>query len=772
MEVSDNTQLLQSVFDAASNGLAVMRFEYDASGDIVDFTALLFNAAAIEWIGDAGYKDKRYSDLVPGAVETGILAKFVEVATTGTTATFESCHESKGTNCWFRYTAVRRAELLVVTTEDISGQKQAELLAGQTLKYAERQTRLLNSIMDNTPDLVYVFDLAYRFTYANKALLTMWGKTAAQAIGKGLRENGYQEWHALLHEGEIDEIVATKKTIRGTVSFPHAKLGNRIYDYILVPVINDLGHVEAIAGTTRDITEIKTAEEKLKHSESRLRNLITTTPVGTAILTGPDMVIEVANDVILKYWRRDATVIGKPRSEVLPELSGQPFPSLLQKVYTTGISHFDNEALAYFGNAQGKFDPVYFNYSYTALREADGSIYGVSVMAIDVTLDVLSRKQLLESEGRFRNLADDSPMFVFIIEPDPLAPVNYWNKTYLEYTGQTFEQAQGRAWDGIIHQDDIGIVMSHYAPAFENHQPYFIPAVRTKRYDGVYRWYAFKGNPRYAADGSFNGYVGVGFDVHDQKITEEKLELLVQKRTKDLSRSNDDLQQFAHVASHDLREPVRKIKTFLGRLEEHLDGNLDTTAYRYFERIRVAANRMDTMIDGVLTYSTVSENVQPLERVDLNAVMENIETDLEVVLEDTADVIIRQALPVLEGAQVLLYQLFYNLVKNSLKFARKDVPPRITITSTIIGYPDTEAPIARITVQDNGIGFSPGHEKAIFKTFTRLHPKDQYEGTGLGLSLCRKIAERHQGAITASGQDGKGATFVVTLPLRQTKTYI
>lgn len=122
---------------------------------------------------------------------------------------------------------------------------------------AEKQTRLFEAINDTTPDLVYVFDLDYRFIYANKALLRMWGRTFDESVGRGLRELGYEEWHADMHEREIDTVVATKAPIRGVVSFPHATLGKRIYDYIFSPVLNSRGEVEAIAGTTRDISDIK-----------------------------------------------------------------------------------------------------------------------------------------------------------------------------------------------------------------------------------------------------------------------------------------------------------------------------------------------------------------------------------------------------------------------------------------------------------------------------------------------------------------------------------
>ena len=136
---------------------------------------------------------------------------------------------------------------------------------------ADRQRRVYETITSGTPDLMYVWDLEYRFTYANSALLNMWGKTWDTAIGKGLRENGYEEWHAAMHEREIDQVIETKKSIRGEVAFPHAVLGRRIYDYILIPVLNEAGEVEAVAGTTRDVTDRKQMEEALEQSSEELQ---------------------------------------------------------------------------------------------------------------------------------------------------------------------------------------------------------------------------------------------------------------------------------------------------------------------------------------------------------------------------------------------------------------------------------------------------------------------------------------------------------------------
>ena len=652
MEFTENKDLFQAVFDSAPNGIAVMQSIYN-NGKIEDFSILLFNAYTFQWIGDSDYKGKRYSELFPMVKQTGILEKFIEVAETGVTANFERWCTGEGMQNWFRFTAVRQGALLVVTTEDITERKLAEIAMNKALDTAEKQKRLYDSIANTTPDLVYVFNLAYRFTYANKALLNMWGKTEEEAIGKGLRENGYEEWHALMHEKEIDEVVATKKSIRGTVSFPHAELGSRVYDYIFGPVFNENGEVEAVAGITRDITDIKLAEEKLQRSENRLKSVIDQTPAATLVLRGDDLVISQINKTMLKMIGFGEEAIGVSLLKLMPELTGQYIWKQVEKVYKEGVN-FDQWEVEVSHKRTGVLQDYYYNIAYRPLVE-DGHITGMIQVAIDVTEQVAARKKLEESESRFRTLA------------------------------ATLEQQ-------------------------------------------------------------------------------------VNARTKELHRSNEDLQQFAHVASHDLKEPVRKIKTFTSRLEDHLSGSLDEPAMRFIDRIHVATDRMFMMIDGVLAYSTINEGAQQNELVNLNELIKNIENDLEVALQKIGANIHYEHLPTLEGAPVLLYQLFYNLINNAIKFAQTGVSPQITLSSEIIGT--NEDRVVRIALTDNGIGFEPDYASRIFETFTRLNPKDQYEGTGLGLSLCKKIVERHGGQITANGSPDKGATFTITLPLVQNEKSI
>lgn len=316
-----------------------------------------------------------------------------------------------------------------------------------------------------------------------------------------------------------------------------------------------------------------------------------------------------------------------------------------------------------------------------------------------------------------------------------------------------------------MHTDDLQRTEAAWLAAIKAGSIYQVEH-RIQMKGGEYRWHLSRGIPRKDADGKLIKWFGTATDIHEQKQFTEKLEKLVIDRTRALQQSNNDLQQFAHVASHDLKEPVRKIKTFASRLEIELKDVLNDESRIYLEKVQKATERMFTMIEGVLAYSTVNAGAESLQMVDLQELVQNIETDLEVLIQQTGTVVTCSNLPMIEGSPVLLYQLFYNLVNNAIKFAKPEVHPLIQISAAPVqvkGKAFTE-----IRISDNGIGFEQDHAEKIFETFTRLHPKDKFEGTGLGLSLCRKIVERHGGSIRAEGVPGAGARFIIQLPMLQT----
>ncbi|WP_217605242.1 response regulator [Chitinophaga sp. GbtcB8] len=256
----------------------------------------------------------------------------------------------------------------------------------------------------------------------------------------------------------------------------------------------------------------------------------------------------------------------------------------------------------------------------------------------------------------------------------------------------------------------------------------------------------------------------------EQKV-EERTKALVQAN-KELELSNAELQQYAFIASHDLREPLRKIITFSRLVIERFLGS-DPEALQYMNKVISSSERMRSLINDLLSYSHLAEQPR-FNTCNLNQLVQETMADLEVAIKEKEAVLQISHLPVIEAIQDQMRQLFQNLVSNALKFSKKDTPPVIKIWSELIDQRSLTAGISgkgawcRIYISDNGIGFNEMYLDKIFHMFQRLHGKDEYHGTGIGLTIVKKIIQKHNGLISAESREGQGATFMLVLPLKQT----
>jgi PAS domain S-box-containing protein len=402
--------------------------------------------------------------------------------------------------------------------------------------------------------------------------------------------------------------------------------------------------------------------------------------------------------------------------------------------------------------------------------DEQGNIVMIPANSTDIAIQKLAEEKIKESEQHFRSLTMALPQLVWVT--DAAGRQEFVTDRWKEYTG--LDPHDEQTWSEMIHPDDTQVIADAWNYSLQSGKTYKSEA-RLKGRDGSYRWFHVQGEPIRDEKNRIIKWVGAFTDIHEQKQaeellreSEEKLEFLVKKRTEELQRSNEDLQQFAHVASHDMKEPIRKIKIYSGLLADEFHLQISDQAKLYLSKIQMASDRMLNIMDGVLRYAGIDGYLQGIETIDLNEMLQSVETDLEMVIQKKEAVIKRENLPDIEGYPVLIYQLFYNLVSNALKFSRTDIQPFIQILFKK-EIRDNRI-FAQFLVQDNGIGFEPENAELIFNSFARLNAREDYEGTGLGLSLCKKIVSRHHGFLSAVGKPNAGARFVVSLPLDQEKS--
>jgi len=491
---------------------------------------------------------------------------------------------------------------------------------------------------------------------------------------------------------------------------------------------------------------------------SLLQNIIDSIPLPIGVYVGDNLKIELANAAMIKTYGKGNNVIGKNYLDIVPEIEKQQILDQALSVLKTGIPfHAIGRKVDLV--IEGIMKEHYFNYSFIPLFDNDGNVYGVVNTGTDVTDFQLAKEEVQNSNERLKMAIDWCGIGSYEIDltTKEIKTSGNFDAICSIDTPLTIEDLIGK-----LHPDDLTVrEKAHEEAKTTGKISYEARIIK----DNGERWAKINGKIIADDDGKPKTIIGIIHDIQEQREFEEELKKQVDSRTDELKRSNNDLMHFASVVSHDLREPLRKIKIFNTLLRNDIENDVNEKSKKYLQKVSQSAQRMENIIEGILTYSTLDKTLQHIETIDLNEIIENIKIDLELLIKEKKAVLITSDLPEIEGAPILLNQLFYNLIQNALKFSKADQPPTVIITNTIINSDGQD--LLQITIKDNGIGLDKAFAEKIFTAFERLHTKDEYEGNGIGLALCRKIVKRHNGKITAAGEKDNGAEFTVTLPLSQ-----
>lgn len=823
--------LVKSVFNATLSAIMAFKAVRSRDGEIIDFEKIISNYAADALLRRYTSQEGKVllGKSIPELASEDLFAKYKAVISSG-----KSLHtEIKMTHSrieWFAAIISPMMDGMVINLTNITDKRLAEerfLQNHQELIKTKESYRKLNVKLEEN-----VKERTAELASSEERFRLISGVTSDAIWDRDLKNNtiwwsdSFYHWFGYQNNTEVntveffqskihpDDFAGVKKTIdeaiarrsEWSISYRFANSKG-----IFIPV-SDKGMVLSeenipyrLVGAITDITaqEVARENELLKVHKSELEelvkertieleaqkeilfNLLMQAPALICTLKGPEHVYDLVNPSYQKLFG-ERNIVGLPIRKALPELEGQGIFDVLDEVYNTGKPYVGREIkLRLVKNEGTEPEDIFFNFIYQPFYDGQKNIMGILVFAYEVTDQVVARtaiqtanEELQKLLKEFRFVTDFMPQMVWSALPDGYH--DYYNKRWYEYTGLSYDGTKGEGWNSVLHPDDREMAWKVWNQSLQTGEPYEIE-YRFRRHDGEYHWFLGRALPLRDENGEIRKWFGTCTDIHEQKLANTILEQKVNERTKELKEmnqeleeSNNDLLQYASVASHDLKEPLRKTVIFGTLLKENHEHELSEKARSYVNKIIVSSDRMTRLVSDLLTYTRLSSSGAPqFQKTNLNDLVQDVLNDLEILIEEKKASFEVHGLPEAEIIPSEMRQVFQNIISNALKFTRENVEPYIRITGVRISEPamldayDQNGPFCRITIQDNGIGFSNSYAEKIFGMFQRLHARERFDGTGIGLAIAKKVIAKHNGTIMATGESGKGATFTIVLPLKQ-----
>jgi PAS domain S-box-containing protein len=605
------------------------------------------------------------------------------------------------------------------------------------LQESERQyRRLIESIQEG----IWAIDKDERTTFVNPRMAEMLGYRVEEMLGRHFFDFIDDSRKALARE----RMQRRRQGIREQVEFELRRKDGRPILVALhsAPLLDENGVYVGAFAAVEDITEKKQAEELLKYQAGLIDSV-------------SDAVYSTDAELKIRSWNHAAELMYGWKAE---EAIGREVRELLQSEFRAGSREQALSELfaqgAWSGEIlQTKKDgtriPVLTSRS--VLKSSAGEVTGVVAIARDITERIRAEEALRETHDYLENLLDyaNAPIIVW----NPQFKITRFNHAFEHLTGLEAARVLGQKLDILFPQDSREESLAHIRDALAG-QRWEAVEIPILRRDGSVRIVLWNSATLFAPEGGQAvATIAQGQDITERNEAEKEL----RRKTEELARSNAELEQFAYVASHDLQEPLRMVSSYVQLLADRYRGKLDPDADEFIHFAHDGAVRMQRLIHDLLTYSRVGTHGAALEELEAEAVLAQAGENLKLTIEENGVVLTHDPLPVILADRVMLTQVFQNLIDNAVKFRREE-RPKIHVSCRRKGEEWV------FSVRDNGIGIEPEYYERIFVIFQKLHSKGKYQGTGIGLALCRRAVEKMGGRIWAESKLGEGSTFFFTLP--------
>jgi PAS domain S-box-containing protein len=644
------------------------------------------------------------------------------------------------------------------------------------LKIQESESKLRSTILQSPVAMCILIGPTFIVELANDMMFELWGKTASEVMNKPLFE-GVFEAKDQGFEDMIGGVYNTGVTFSADgVPTPLNRNGKPELSYVNVlyqPYRDEHNVIIGVLAVATDVTAQAIATKQIQEAEEKARLAINSAELGVyeVFYASGEMITDKRfKDIwgVNQYVARE-----KYAAAIHPDDLANRERAHEQSI-TTGQLQYQTRVI-------WKDQSIrWVSITGKVIYDDKGQPFKLIGIIQDITSMVLSQKKIEESEKNIKDMILQAPVAMCIFKgPDHIVEIA--NKTMFELWGKAEDQVMGKPiFEGLPEAKEQGLEkllgdVYHNGQRFvANEMPVNLPRgekIETRYVNFVYE-------PMQRGTKEESGVLAVALDVTTQVMARQKIEEIVTERTLELGRANEklhksnaELEQFAYIASHDLQEPVRKISTFTQLLEKSL-GPVSEKSKGYLDKVNASAKRMTALIRDVLQYSQLSEINEQFDRVNLNQVIEDIKIEFELTIEEKKAIINYSGLPIIEAIPLQMSQLFSNLLSNALKYSKSGSKPEIEIKADLLTKEEVAEHVTlnqnksyyKIYFSDNGIGIKAEQTGRVFNIFQRLHAKTEYAGTGIGLSICKKIVQNHHGEISVISDEGKGATFIIILP--------